>query len=694
MADAHWESRMREMTRTIQNILMAVVGLIIGFVESGEAGEVRAGVSQTDISPTTFPAIRNGGFIQAVASRVDDTLYSKCLVLDDGKELVAMVVVDSCMIPTDLCDQIKKDVAGRTPLKMEKIMISATHTHSAPSVMSYCLGTSRDEVYTRLLAERVADGIVKAVSKLVPVQVGWGTIDAGEFTSNRRWITRRDKMMDDPFGEKTIRAMMHPGHRNPNYVSESGPIDPELSLIAVKEHDSGQYLCVFSNYSMHYFSGNPGFSADYFGEVAKQLSVRLEESGVAADNFVGVVSQGTSGDLYWVDYGKPSVRRSRTGYSKELTDKILNVLDGMKFSNRIPLTMAEKRLKISRRLPNNSRMAWARKLNANRGDHSPRNRPEVYAQAAQWISDNPEAEVVLQAIRIGDSVITAIPNEVYAITGLKLKMQSPVDVTMNVELANGAEGYIPPPEQHLLGGYTTWPARTAGLSTQAEPTIVENLLQLMESVTGKIRKPINIHEDPYRKWVLSTQPVSYWPLDDLSVDQARDLTGNHNTDYHGAVALFIDGVEREGMPEENRSVYFAGGLCHVALTQPKKKFSLSGYIWSAHAPVPDGTRDSIFILRSGDQSVVLNLDPEPDLTARLAFGFQDGQEETAGPTRLAPRAWNKVEIKSDGKAFSVYLNDNPQPELVTPARKGWGSLEQISFGAFDGKLDEVLLYDR
>lgn len=26
---------------------------------------------------------------------------------------------------------------------------------------------------------------------------------------------------------------------------------------------------------------------------------------------------------------------------------------------------------------------------------------------------------------------------------------------MNIELANGAEGYIPPPEQHKLGGYTT-----------------------------------------------------------------------------------------------------------------------------------------------------------------------------------------------------------------------------------------------
>ena len=64
---------------------------------------------------------------------------------------------------------------------------------------------------------------------------------------------------------------------------------------------------------------------------------------------------------------------------------------------------------------------------------------------------------------MGGLGITAIPDEVFAITGLKLKMRSPFDMTMNITLANGSEGYIPPPEQHRLGGYTTWPARTAGL---------------------------------------------------------------------------------------------------------------------------------------------------------------------------------------------------------------------------------------
>jgi hypothetical protein len=84
-----------------------------------------------------------------------------------------------------------------------------------------------------------------------------------------------------------------------------------------------------------------------------------------------------------------------------------------------------------------------------------------------------------------------MPNEVFAVTGLKLKAQSPIQPLMNIELANGAEGYIPPPEQHYLGGYTTWPARTAGLETDAEPKISNALLGLLEQISGGAqRRPL------------------------------------------------------------------------------------------------------------------------------------------------------------------------------------------------------------
>ena len=56
------------------------------------------------------------------------------------------------------------------------------------------------------------------------------------------------------------------------------------------------------------------------------------------------------------------------------------------------------------------------------------------------VERGPTRELKLQAIRIGDLGITAIPDEVFGLTGLELKALSPLQPTFNMELANGSEG--------------------------------------------------------------------------------------------------------------------------------------------------------------------------------------------------------------------------------------------------------------
>ncbi len=192
-----------------------------------------------------------------------------------------------------------------------------------------------------------------------------------------------------------------------------------------------------------------------------------------------------------MDYAEPRQPTTAEKYAGELAEITLEAYRNVVHRRNISLAMAESRLTLDRRTPTPERLAWAEKINADRGDRRPQNRTEVYAEQAAWIAAHPAEELVLQAIRIGDLGITAIPNEVFGVTGLKLKAASPLPVTFNMELANGAAGYIPPPEQHQLGGYTTWPARTAGLEVEAEPKIVDRLLTLLEEVSGKPRRELS-----------------------------------------------------------------------------------------------------------------------------------------------------------------------------------------------------------
>ena len=90
--------------------------------------------------------------------------------------------------------------------------------------------------------------------------------------------------------------------------------------------------------------------------------------------------------------------------------------------------------------------------------------------------------MILQAIRIGQLGITAIPCEVFTEIGLDIKRKSPMATTFTIELANGHYGYLPTPRQHALGGYETW-LGTCTLEVDSSEKITAVLLELLEEVS-------------------------------------------------------------------------------------------------------------------------------------------------------------------------------------------------------------------
>lgn len=476
----------------VSGLTMAICIVMVYPGCSSDAPSFQAGAHSIDITPEKLPAIRNGGFIQQTFDQVLDPLHARCFVFKSENETIAIAVVDSCMIPRDVCNQAKELAHQQTNIPVNRILIASTHTHSAPSVMNLCLGTSSDPNYETFLPLKIAEGIAAAYTNLEPARIGWTVVDAPDHTHCRRWLKHPDHYGDDPFGQQTVRAMMHPGYQNPDYIGEAGPVDSGLSLLSIQTADASRSIGLLANYSMHYFGAGEGFSADYYGKFSKLLEERIGNSESDNRPFVAAMSQGTSGDLHWMDYSKPKKENySIEHYSEELADIALQAYQKIDYQTiKTDLAMAETTITLGRRLAGKERIAWATDLNAQRGDRRPENRPEVYAEQVMWFLENPKEDLVLQAVRIGDLAITAMPNEVYGVTGLKLKAQSPFKTTFNMELANGAAGYIPPPEQHYLGGYTTWPARTAGLEPDAEPVIVDTLLGMLEALSGQKRKPL------------------------------------------------------------------------------------------------------------------------------------------------------------------------------------------------------------
>jgi hypothetical protein len=443
----------------------------------------RAGAFAIDITPQTLPVLVNGGVQERVVDRVHDPLHARCLVLDDGRIQLALVVVDNCLIPRSLADQAK-DLAYRdTGIPPERILISATHTHSAPSVYA-CLGTDCDERYAKWLPGRIAQGIHRAWKNLRPARVGWavGRDETNVFC--RRFLMKPGTARSNEYSDKQAdRAQMNPGHNNPHALRRTGPVDPAVTILSVQTHD-GRPLALLGNYSTHY-AGAPALSADYFAVFAEEIG-RLIGARGDDPRFVGIMSNGTSGDANCYDFTRKD-RRTYDHHSvgRTVAQAAYEAYQTIEYHDWVPLVMREQRLTLAVRLPAEREVDSARAFVQTFADRKPRTWEEVYAHEIIHLSQMPATrELRLQALRIGGLGITANPCEVYGSTGLAIKAASPLPVTMNISMANGCEGYIPPPEQHKLGGYTTWRARSSCLEALAEPKIKAALVGLLVEVAA------------------------------------------------------------------------------------------------------------------------------------------------------------------------------------------------------------------
>lgn len=641
------------------------------------AQEFRAGAAEVDISPTRFPILVSGGFLAKTAEQLESPLMARAVVLDDGARRVAIAIVDSLMMPRELLDEVKQKAALETGVAPERMLIAATHTHSAPPVMG-ALGTDADAGYAELLRERLAGVLRQAAGRLESARLGWTSVAAPEYAHSRRWILRPDKVRRDPFGELTVRANMHPGYQNPEFIGPSGPVDPELSLLAIQSK-TGRPLAVLANYSMHYV-GVPGplVSPDYFGH----FSARLKSLIDAAPEAVVMMSQGTSGDLHWMDYSRPKREMDLATYAAALARLAASAYREVRYRDWVEIGTLEQKLELRRRVPSPERLAWAKRVFAAVPDGRPRNQVEVYAREQLYLAAESERELKLQALRLGDLAIAALPNEVFAITGLKIKGQSPFAHTFTIELANGAEGYIPPPEQHALGGYTTWPARTAALEVEAEPKITETVLGLLEKLAGKRRRRLEEPADAYAHAVLRSRPAAYWRFADIEGRQARDWVGAHHGIYETGYALYLDGMRRGA-----RAVHLAGGSVRVPSLPLGERYTVELIFWNG---LDNDAREVTGYLWSyGDD--VLGIHGTAGEPGRLFFGPLKGR------TVIAPRSWNHVAVVRDGARVAVYLNG--EKEIggdISAATTG-----ELLFGAasgqpstFEGRLDEAALFTR
>ncbi|MFO0821564.1 MAG: hypothetical protein U0792_00225 [Gemmataceae bacterium] len=441
---------------------------------------LKAGAFAQDVTPEKFPISVNGGFADRQATKANDTLHARCLVLDDGKTKLALVVVDSCMLPRDLLDTAKASAEKKTGIPAGNILISATHTHTAPTATPV-FQSDPDPEYVTFLAAKIALGIEKAHANLVPAKLAVVVGQEPNQVFNRRWKMKDGAMLSDPFGGMD-KVKTNPARQSPDLVEPAGPTDPSVTVLSVRTADD-KPLAVYSGYSLHYVGDLPALSADYFGVFAEVIGQKLK----AGPGFVGMLSNGTSGDINNINF-REATAKTKPGekcrlVAEAVADAAMKALDKAEYRSDVQLRSANSVIELPVRKPKPEDLKRAEEILEKAKGRELKGGEEVYARETVKIQSYPDTvKVPLQAFRIGEFGIASIPCEVFVEIGLAIKKNSPFKPTCVVSLANGYFGYLPTPEHHALGGYETWRARSSFLGVTSSLAIEKELAELLKKV--------------------------------------------------------------------------------------------------------------------------------------------------------------------------------------------------------------------
>jgi Neutral/alkaline non-lysosomal ceramidase, N-terminal len=450
--------------------------------------QLRAGAATSNITPKLGVSI-NGNFHDAKATHIHDDLHARCLVLDNGETRLAFVVVDSCLIQRDIFDEAKRLIHDQTGLATDHILISSTHSHSAAASASI-FQSDADSEYIRFLIPRIADGVRRAINNLAPAKIAWGTGSEPNQVFNRRWKMKQGAVLANPFGG-TDEVKMNPPVANPNLLEPAGPTDPGITFLSIQSPE-GRPIALLANYSLHYVGGVPNgtISADYYGAFAERITQLIGAEHLDPD-FVAIMSNGTSGNINNINFRTPQKQQAPFGQIHLVADTVANevcrVCKTLQYRDWVPLEILQTEINLGVRHPTNEEMARAEAILVRAGDIKDlKTYDQIYARETMLIKDYPkQVPLIIQTIKIGDLAIVGIPCEVFAETGLAIKEKSPFKPTFTISLANGWNGYLPTPEQHKLGGYETWRARSSYLEVDASTKIFDTVMASLKRLQSE-----------------------------------------------------------------------------------------------------------------------------------------------------------------------------------------------------------------
>lgn len=473
--------------------------------------KVLIGWGNRDVTPEGKVSLR-GQFHVRISEEIHDPLMTTALAMEseNTKEQAIIVSLDAVGVADEVWDGCRKLLNEKIPdFDSDKLVISATHTHTAPEQPGFILGPSRNlgedvmtqEEYGDLLIDKISAAAIEAWTSRKPGALSWGKGSAVI------GFNRRVSYFDGS-------TAMYGKTDDPNFSHIEGHEDHGVDLLFT--YDSHQKLtgmiinvpCPSQCTEGAYF-----VSADYWHEARVEIRQRhgqglfiLPQCSAAGDQSPRTMinREADARMLKLKGYGDEYNIARRQDIADKLAaavDEVLplaakDIRDEIELGHEvIKINLTERTATEEDLGTANAEVAqWQAKLDELKGadptsfDYSFANRRYHFNQSVidmyyEQQKGNNTRPVELHALRIGDVAMATNKFEYYLDFGQRIKARSRALQTFIVQLA-GSGTYLPTTRSLSGGSYGAFIASTP-IGPEGGQVIVEESLAKINGMFGE-----------------------------------------------------------------------------------------------------------------------------------------------------------------------------------------------------------------
>lgn len=449
--------------------LVALIGLVLCSCETtgrSEAAGFRVGEGRAEISPpagTELAGFHKPPGQERRAKGVRQESFARALVISAGETEVALVSLDVAAVSLEFSNTARAEIARRTGLPAGNVRITATHTHSMPSLRRLRQWGDLSPEYAATVSRKAADAVEIARRDLSPAEFRFGKarVVGGNFNrTTKTWKT------DDVFSaqstdqDRWLDTTLHALH----FVRQ----EPRKSLLWYQ----------FSAHAVCY--GDDRTGPDWPGHVSEKVTKAI---GLAPSFLPGHCGDVNPGD------GTPWI-----GNPEETSDAVSTALLAAVRSARVVKvdTLAQVRDEVDMPLDVEG---LREELEVYRTDPSKCVKGEWvdagfsrdwHDDLSKWDLKRTVYRAPLTALRLGDVALLFHPSELYSYYGLAIRRDSPYRDTVVVGYTDDLIGYLTDPAAYKSREYAARVVpKLLGLPRfrpEAARTLSEAALQLLKKL--------------------------------------------------------------------------------------------------------------------------------------------------------------------------------------------------------------------